>query len=294
LDKSGKIVFLCKRNIVRSYFAEVIFSALYPDFEFESAGLISADPKLDLAWRSRFLDHFGFTDPSRKPKSFESLQNQIVEGDIIILLDSDLTVMLSNFIALNPKITVLGAENLLPDWTFTFDPYNMELTEIKLAVMRVIFTAHKLLWDKLNLPASKSSTAFWESNKTFLIEIDDYCKREISFGNSVVFLKPFPLSYVSSSISHVRMFDIPDAHIPSRAYPFIWIPKFEHPFMDQLMLSRPWISIFRQTTSLSTFKVIAGGLMHDGKYLYAPLLAGLLTKEFEVLDKLSENLEVAK
>jgi len=294
MDKTGKIVFLCKRNIIRSYFAEIIFSDLYPDFEFESAGVISPDSKIDLAWRSNLLANLGFKDPARNPKSFESIKHDLVEGDIIILLDSDLTGMLSSFITLNPKIKVLGAVNRLPDWAFTFDPFNMNSSDIKLAVARVIFTVHNLLWDRLNLPVSKSSTVFWESNKNFLHEIDAYCKREVSNGNSVVALKPIPLSYISSSISHVRLFDISDVQIPASASPVIWIPRFEHPFMDQLLLSKTWITIFRQTTALSTFKVIAGGLMHDGKYLYYPLLAGLITHKFEVRARLSETLEVAK
>ena len=294
MDKLGKIVFLCKRNMVRSYFAEVIFSDLYPDFEFESAGVISPDPKLDLAWRSSFLTHLGFKDPARKPKSFESIKHDLVEGDTIILLDSDLTVMLSSFITLNPKIKVLGAVNRLPDWAFTFDPFNMDSSDIKLAVTRVIFTVNNLLWDRLNLPVSKSSTVFWESNKNFLHEINAYCKKEISNGNSVVFLKPIPLSYIPSSISYVRLFDIVDVQIPASASPVIWIPRFEHPFMDQLLLSKTWIDIFRQTMALSTFKVIAGGLMHGGIYQYSPLLAGLFTHEFEVMPRLSESLEYTK
>jgi len=188
----------------------------------------------------------------------------------------------------------LGAVNRLPDWAFTFDPFNMNSSDIKLAVVRVIFTVHNLLWDRLNLPVSKSSTVFWESNKIFLHEIDAYCKREVSNGNSVILLKPIPLSCISSSISHVRLFDISDVQIPASASPVIWIPRFEHPFMDQLLLSKTWIAAFRQTTALSTFKVIAGGLMHDGKNLHSPLLAGLFTHEFEVMARLSETLEIAK
>lgn len=282
MRKSNKIIFLCKRNIVRSYFAEVIFSALYPNFQFVSAGLISHESNQDFSWRSSFLANWGFDDPGRNPKSFASLEDELVDGDVIVLLDTDLPDLLSRYFSINSSIVVLNAFNQLPDWAFTFDPFNMGASDVELAVSRVLFTSHKLLWKILNLPNSNATTAFWESTECFLDEIDSFCENELSKGRSLFFLHPISREYILSNIEHTYLFDLTENQIPISATPVIWMPEFEVMFSHRQLLSKSWLATFHDMTRLSPVTVIAGPLKYGDVYLSAPLLSGNLTYNFEV------------
>ena len=290
MNKPPKIVFLCKRNIVRSYFAEVVFSALYPDFKFNSAGLISSEADLDLSWRKNLLETWGFSDPERRPKSFELVQHEIVDGDVIVLLDSELPELLTSYVLENPGVTVLNSFNQFPEWAFTFDPLDMGSSEIKLAVSRVLFTTHKLLWNTLNLPISKTTAIFWQSVESFHEEIMDYCHTEIANGNNILFLEPCSSDYISSSIFNLNPIDLSNGRPSISNGPAIWMPEYEYPFIEKLLLSTDWSATIADSANVHPLKVISGPLRDGNRYLTLPLLIGSFTRNYEIRESTRKDL----
>jgi len=291
MEKAKKIVFLCKRNIVRSYFAEVVFSALYPDFEFDSAGVISFDPKQDLSWRSNFLSNWGFTDPVREPKLFESMQHELSERDIIVLLDSELPALLSSYISQNPKVLVLSPFDQLPEWAYTFDPIDMGASEIKLSVSRVIFTAHKILWSILNLPTSNETAIFWESVESFHKEIKDFCNKEVAKGNNILFLDPISSDYISTASFKINLFRSDHVRPLISTDPAIWMPEYEHPFTEKLLLSKAWSVNLVDDANAHPLKVISGPLRDGNRYLTLPLLIGSPIRNYEICESAARDLK---
>jgi len=290
MTRRKKIVFVCKRNIVRSYFAEVIFSALYPDFEFDSAGVISSESDLDLSWRKDLLETWGFLDPERRPKSFELVQHEIVDGDVIVLLDSELPELLTNYILANPGVTVLDSFNQFPEWAFAFDPLNMGVAEIKLAISRVLFTTHKLLWNTLNLPLSKATAIIWMSVESFNEEIKDYCHTEIVSGSNILFLEPCSSDYIDSSNFNLNLIDLSHGRPTISTGPAIWMPEYEHPFIEKLLLSKVWSAAMADPAEVHPLKVISGPLREGDRYLTLPLLIGSFTRNYEIRESTRKDL----
>ena len=290
MTRRKKIVFVCKRNIVRSYFAEIIFSALYPDFEFDSAGVISSESDLDLSWRKDLLETWGFLDPERRPKSFELVQHEIVDGDVIVLLDSELPEILTNYILANPGVTVLDSFNLFPEWAFTFDPLNMGVAEIKLAISRVLFTTHKLLWNTLNLPMSNATAIIWMSVESFHEEIKDYCHTEIASGSNILFLEPCSSDCIDSSNFNLNPIDLGSGRPTISTGPAIWMPEHEHPFIEKLLLSKVWSAAMADPAEVHPLKVISGPLREGDRYLTLPLLIGSFTRNYEIRERTRKDL----
>jgi protein-tyrosine-phosphatase len=278
-----KIIFLCKRNIVRSYFAEVIFSCIYPDFEFMSAGFIPVDQSLDFSWRSKILTSWGFDDPARQPRTFESIKGLLKDGDVLVSLDSAVPLLLDDYPSIIQKISLVNPTDKMPDWSYTFDPFGGDSNEITLAICRTLFTAQKLLWETLKLPKTNLVTIFWDSAENYVDEIDLYCQKELSLGHNIVFLQPLSLKSLSISAPMVRKFDIEKFEINFSTNPRIWVANYEHPHFESMLLSKSWIQNFNHYMCESYSKIVAGPLMYHNRYLHIPLMIGNLTKEFEVL-----------
>jgi len=266
---------------VRSYFAEIVFSKLYPEFEFISAGVKKSSERQDLSWRTSVLSDWGFEDPQRSPRMFESVQDDLVEDDIIVLLDLTLNPLLRDFISSHPKVAIFGESNQFPSWANTFDPYNMSDADIKLAIARALFVSHKLLWDVLNVGFTNSSTIYWRSSDDFMSSIDSYCVDQLSKGTDIFFPRPIALENVNSAISQVRIIDFSDPEKSKKESPAIWMPKYEHPSIERLLLSKDWKATFEYFRGTYPMKVIGGSLTYGGTFLSTPLIIGNITKMYE-------------
>jgi len=278
---SRKIVFLCKRNVVRSYFTEVIFGSLYPELNFISAGFIPPDPSESYSWRTDLFRNWGITDPLRNPVIFESIQNQIGENDIIVLLDSDSKFFLIGFEASNPKVQIIEVSKFLPHWANTFDPWGMKLHDVVLSISRSLFASHQVLWNYLPLEKTNNEVVFWDSTKTFYMQVEEFCKNEISRGKNVVFLQPFPFADLEECINIYEGNIADSAHQLCLGNPKIWMPNYEYESLERLILNRSWLEETRQFITLMPMSVVGGPLRYRDAYISTPLLLGLLNSNFK-------------
>jgi protein-tyrosine-phosphatase len=283
MTQAGRIIFICNRNVVRSYFCEVIFSKLYPHRSFHSAGLISDFEKRDLRWRANLLAAWGIDEPVRAPQSFESLKENILDGDILLFLDSNLKDVFNKFLSDKPRVESYSASNLLPNWTHPFDPYNNNDDDVLLSISRSIFTAHQLLWNELSLPQDNSTAFFWSDTKYFNFSVNEFCASSLAQGDNVLFFNPIKLDRLPIHYFNLGDFQTDGLAPISNDFPIIYMPQFEPHLINRFLFSESWVANYRSWVNMHPMRLVCGPIQDGSRYLPGPLNIGKLANRYELL-----------
>jgi len=281
-----QVVFICRRNEVRSTFAQLLAQKQFPEIVSESAGIeISSNPSS----RPSVFDiavEWGFEKINLVPTSILEKRSFIESSELVIIADESLRGSL-NVLKISGNVRKF-ADYIFDESFVPLDPIGFTLDKLKVEVAKVAYSTIRAIESELNISSTYGIKVIIPNSSTdcdlAFAHAQFERKQNDGFLIDCDLRSPYATDHASSENYH--FYNPIEMNIGEDAFgqkSKIWASCKEFSRPESILISRDWRSQIRKLADIAPVTLLTAPRYIQGKRVVDSYLASAVGNEISII-----------